>query len=342
MHPASLTGDEGESPQIFMPYSLNDKLVVGISGRALFDLTDEHAVYEQHGLEAYRRLQRLREQVPLKPGTGFPLVQALLAINKKLGRPAVEVIVISRNDGDSGLRIMNSIANHKLDITRASFCGGRNVDEYSNAYQCKLFLSAEHQDVHNVIVKGGAAGLVFQPPHGYQHDSNEVRIAFDGDAVIFSDEAERIYQEKGPEEFIDNETEKARTPLQPGPFKPFLDSLVWLQAQFVQGHSPIRIAVVTARSAPAHERAILTLRQWGITVNEMHFLGGIEKTPVLQVFKPHIFFDDQLTHIQAASKNLPSARVPYGPSGTKKGMASVRFSPATQEGHEKAKMQKRK
>jgi 5'-nucleotidase len=324
-----------------MPYSLDGKLVVGISGRALFDLNEEHGVYEQQGLEAYKKFQREREQIPLKPGTGFPLVQALLAINKKLGEPVVEVIVISRNDGDSGLRIMNSIADHGLDITRASFCGGRKVHEYSNAYQCKLFLSAEDQDVCNVIAEGGAAGLVYQPPSGYQHDTNEVRIAFDGDAVIFSDEAERIYQEKGPEEFFDNETGKARIPLQPGPFKPFLQSLAALQAQFKQGDSPIRTAVVTARNAPAHERAILTLRDWGITVDEMHFLGGIEKTAVLQVFKPHIFFDDQPTHVFAASKDLPSAQVRYGVVGAKKAVASVRPARDAQQGHEETKAEKK-
>jgi len=308
-----------------MPYSLEDKLVVGISGRALFDLAEEHDVYTREGIISYRRLQRERENSPLKPGTGFPLAKALLSINSKTPKnPAVEIVVISRNDGNSGLRIMNSIAHHGLGISRASFCGGATIHEYSKAYNCKLFLSAEEEDVRNVIENGGAAGLVYPPPDGYADDARQVRIAFDADAVIFSDEAEKVYQERGMDEFRESETSKAQTPLKPGPFKPFLESLAAIQARYTEGPPPIRTAVVTSRDAPAHKRAILTLREWGIAVDEMHFLGGIEKTSVLRVFKPHIFFDDQPSHVLAASKQLPSAQVPYGVVGAKKAPASVR------------------
>src|SRR5271155_598025 len=249
-----------------MPYPLEGKLVVGISGRALFDLTEEHEVFLSGGLDAYKSFQRERENQVLKPGTGFPLVQGLLLINEKLGERAVEVVVISQNDGDSGLRIMNSIKEHKLDITRGSFCGGRNADKYFLAYQCKLFLSAEEKDVCNVIGNGGAAALVFPPPEGALSDSDEVRIAFDADAVIFSNEADIVYQEKGIAEYHKSEAEKAHVPLQPGPFKPFLQAVATIQSRFNRENCPIRTAVVTARNAPAHERAIRTLREWKIVV----------------------------------------------------------------------------
>jgi 5'-nucleotidase len=299
-------------------YLLGDKLVVGISGRALFDLSEEHDVYTKQGLEAYRKLQKERGNLPLKPGTGFPLVQGLLSINAKLEHRAIEVVVISRNDGDSGLRLMNSIAEYGLDITRASFCGGRDAAKYFEAYECKLFLSAEAGDVGNVLANGGAAALVFPLPAGFEYDPGEVRIAFDADAVIFSDEAERIYQEKGMAEFMKSETDNARVPLQPGPFKPFLQSLANIQSRFKPEECPIRTALVTARNAPAHERAIRTLQGWRIVVNEMHFLGGIEKTGVLQVFKPNIFFDDQQSHVISCSKKLPAAQVCYGDQPMKK------------------------
>ena len=191
-----------------------------------------------------------RENVPLDPGTGFPLAKALLLINSRTPtNPAVEIVVISRNNGDSGLRIMNSIAHHGLGITRASFCGGASIHEYSKASNCKLFLSAEEEDVRNVIENGGAAGLVYPPPEGYLDDARQV-IAFDADAVIFSDEAERIYQEMGMDEFRQSETSKAQTPLAPGPFKPLLESLAAIQTRFTEGAPPVRTAVVTSRDAP--------------------------------------------------------------------------------------------
>ncbi|HVM93502.1 MAG TPA: 5'-nucleotidase [Terriglobales bacterium] len=305
-----------------MAYLLDNKLVVAISTRALFDLAEEHQAFLEGGLDSYKKLQREKENVVLKPGTGFPLVQGLLAINNKLKDPAVEVVVISRNDGDSGLRIWNSIAAYGLNISRASFCGGRNADRYFDAYQCKLFLTAEPADVCSVIANGGAAALVFPPPSGFLHDRNEVRIAFDADAVIFSDEAEQIFKEKGLAEFQRNERDNARVPLSPGPFKPFLQAVASIQSQFKTGDCPLRTALVTARNAPAHERAIRTLRDWNITVDEMHFLGGIDKSGVLQIFNPHIFFDDQQSNLSACSKKLPSAQVMYG-LPEKKPVASV-------------------
>jgi len=301
-----------------MPYPLENKLVVGISGRALFDLSEEHEVFKKEGLGSYKKLQRERENDPLNPGTGFPLVRGLLGINKKLGEAAVEVVVISQNDGDSGLRIMNSIKKHDLDISRGSFCGGRNADKYFRAYQCKLFLTAEEGDVCSVIGNGGAAALVFPPPQGVEHDHDEVRIAFDADAVIFSNEADLIYKEKGLNEYYKSESENAKIPLQPGPFKPFLQAISEIQSRFKPEDCPLRTAVVTARNAPAHERAIRTLRDWKIATNEMHFLGGIDKTGVLQVFNPHIFFDDARENISSCAMKLPAAQVVYEPSAPKK------------------------
>jgi 5'-nucleotidase len=306
-----------------MAYPLKDKLVVGISGRALFNLEEAHQVFEKEGLEAFNAHQRERENVPLELGTGFPLVKSLLSINQKLDQRAVEVVVISRNHGDSALRLMNSIERHGLDITRASFCGGRNPDKYFAAYECKLFLSAEEEDVQKVLFNGGAAALVFKPPVGFQHDPNEVRIAFDGDAVIFSDEAERIYQEQGLTSFLKSEVAQARIPLSPGPFKPFLLAVSAIQKKFKIEESPIRTAVVTARNAPAHERAIRTLRHWGIAVDEMHFLGGVDKAGVLQAFNPHIFFDDQQSHIVSCGTKVPSAQVLSGIAAKKKPPVSV-------------------
>lgn len=306
-----------------MAYPLDDKLVVAISSRALFNLDDEHRVFQSEGLAAYKRVQREREDLPLEPGTGFHLVQGLLGINEKLNQRAVEVVVISRNDGDGGLRIWNSIKKHNLDISRASFCGGRNPDKYFAAYNCKLFLSAEEEDVRKVIQNAGAAALVFPPPRGYAHDEGEVRIAFDADAVIFSDEAERVYQEKGLPLFHASEVENAKIPLQPGPFKPFLQAVASIQSKFDAAKSPIRTSVVTARNAPAHERAIRTLREWNITVDEMHFLGGVEKSGVLAAFNPHIFFDDQASHVESCASRIPSAQVPYGIAATKKPPASA-------------------
>jgi 5'-nucleotidase len=306
-----------------MAYPLKDKLVVAISSRALFNLDEEHKVFTSEGLAAYKQFQREREDSPLDPGTGFHLVKGLLAINQKLEQRAVEVVVVSRNDGDAGLRVWNSIKKHNLDISRASFCGGRNPDKYFNAYNCKLFLSAEEEDVRKVIQNAGAAALVFPPPNVFEDDNIEVRIAFDADAVIFSDEAERVFQEKGLPLYHESETEKARIPLQPGPFKPFLQAIAAIQSKFDPSDSPIRTAVVTARNAPAHERAIRTLREWDISVDEMHFLGGIDKAGVLGVFNPHIFFDDQQSHIESCGTKVPAAQVPYGVASTKKPAASV-------------------
>jgi 5'-nucleotidase len=294
-----------------MPYNLNDLLVIGITSRALFDLEEADSVFKGEGIEAYREHQRSRETDILAPGTGFALVENLLRINDQMHEPVVEVVVISRNDADSGIRILNSIEAHGLGITRAAFTDGRPPWPYLKAFECDLFLSAEPEDVEQALRNNRPAALVLKTglqSKGSGLDS-EVRIAFDGDAVLFDHESEHVYQTRGLEAFNRREAELAEMPLSPGPFKPFLDSLAEIQRKFPADKSPIRLALVTSRAAPAHRRVVNTLRQWGIRLNETFFLGGVDKSGVVAAFKPHIFFDDQLTHLETTQETTPSAHV---------------------------------
>jgi len=294
-----------------MPYSLDDKLVVGITSRALFHLDAANDVYVTDGLAAYRAYQQQHEDVPLAPGTAFPLVRGLLGINEKGKGRLVEVIVISRNDADSGIRIFNSIEHHKLDVTRGAFTDGRDAAAYLGAFHCDLFLSAELDDVKHALEKRCPAALVLPPPDEDEKDSaGEVRVAFDGDAVLFDEESERVFQNEGLDAFLAREAQLAGTPMNPGPFEPFLRGLKLVQDHFPEEDSPIRTALVTARNAPAHKRVVNTLRHWGVRIDETYFLGGIEKARVLAVFRPHIFFDDQMAHLRSAQVHTPSALVP--------------------------------
>lgn len=292
-----------------MPYSLKDKLVIGIASRALFDLNEAHQVYVEHGLDAYRAYQLKRENEPLQQGTGLPLVEALLGINQLSEDRLVEVVLISRNDADSGLRIMNSIEAFNLDITRAAFAGGPHSHLYLEAFSCNLFLSAYEADVKAALSAGIPAALVYPPPEIPGNHTKEVRIAFDGDAVLFADESENVFQEKGLEAFKQHEVELDDKPLNPGPFKGFLEAISRIQIRFPGPDCPIRTALVTARNAPAHKRPIKTLRAWDVRIDESFFLGGMEKSGVLRAFRPHIFFDDQKSHLDAASTSTPSAQV---------------------------------
>jgi 5'-nucleotidase len=294
-----------------MPYNLNDLLVIGITSRALFDLEEADSVFKRQGIEAYRDHQRSRETDILAPGTGFSLVQNLLRINDQVHEPVVEVVVISRNDADSGIRILNSIEAHDLGITRAAFTDGRPPWPYLKAFDCDLFLSAEPEDVEQALRNNRPAALVLKTGIRSQEPGldGEVRIAFDGDAVLFDHESEHVYQTRGLEAFNRREAELAEVSLSPGPFKRFLDSLAEIQRKFPAEKSPIRLALVTSRAAPAHRRVVNTLRQWGIRLNETFFLGGVDKSGVLAAFKPHIFFDDQLTHLETAQATTPSAHV---------------------------------
>lgn len=295
-----------------MPVNFSGKLVIGISSRALFDLDTSHQLYEKQGVEAYQQYQITHENELLAPGVAFPLVQKLLALNHSaIENDSVEVILLSRNSADTGLRIFNSIENHQLQITRAVFTSGRNPYQYISALGCHLFLSANPEDVCSALRAGCAAATLLPSSHNEDH-GQELRIAFDGDAVIFSDEAERIFQTSGLAAFTANEKAAANTPLQGGPFRGFLAALHQLQRKFPDNTCPIRTALITARSAPAHERVIRTLRAWQIRIDEALFLGGLSKGEFLRAFGADIFFDDQKGHCESATPHVATAHVPHG------------------------------
>ncbi len=295
-----------------MPVRLGDKLVVAISSRALFNLDESHQVYEQEGLEAYRQYQIAREDTPLEPGEAFGLVQKLLRINSMLeGDSRVEVVLLSRNSADTGLRVFNSIQHYGLGITRAAFAGGRSPFQYIPAFGTQLFLSTHAEDVRSTLEAGFAAATIL-PSNQPREMRDELRIAFDGDAVLFSDESEQVFQRDGLEAFQASEVASARDPLGGGPFKAFLAALNRIQTEFAVGECPIRTALFTARSAPAHERVIRTLREWDIRLDESLFLGGMDKSEFLRAFGADLFFDDQEGHCRSAVGVVPTGHVPHG------------------------------
>ena len=285
-------------------------LTVAISSRALFDLSDSDAIYREQGLEDYRRYQIKRENKTLDPGRGFAFVTKLLRINALLDARRVDVILLSRNSADTGLRVFNSIGAHGLDIRRAAFSSGASPYRYAEAFGCDLFLSTESDDVEQALRSGIAAAALFdaQSP---TNPSETLKIAFDGDAVLFSDEAERVYQEGGIDAFSAAEAKAADRPLGGGPFKPFLAGLHRLQGEFKED-CPIRTALVTARGAPAHERVIKTLRAWDIRLDESLFLGGLEKTAFLRAYEADVYFDDQYGNCDAAKDHVAAGHVPHG------------------------------
>jgi len=291
---------------------LDNVLTIAISSRALFDLIESHQIYELEGVEAYCKYQVAREDEPLGPGVAFDLVKKLLALNSNNSKsPKVEIILLSRNSADTGLRVFNSINHYGLKITRAAFTGGSSTHPYISAFGAHLFLSADANDVRLALEAGDAAATIL-PSAKKDNQSEQVRIAFDGDSVLFSDESERIYQEKGLGAFEENEKKSAKTPLSAGPFKQFLSMLHKIQNEFPSNQSPLRTSLITARGAPAHERAIRTLREWQVRVDEVHFLGGLEKGPFLKAFNADIFFDDQHGHCDSARQYVPTAHVPSG------------------------------
>jgi 5'-nucleotidase len=295
-----------------MPTELGNKLVVAISSRALFDLDESHEIFERDGLEAYQHYQIEHEEQILAPGDAFPLVHKLLGLNQRLpGEARVEVILLSRNSADTGLRVFNSIQHHGLAISRAAFCGGQSPWRYVSAFGCHLFLSTEAEDVRQALEQGVAAAT-FLPSRSSSGASEQLRFAFDGDAVLFSDEAEQVFKSQGLDAFTRSETAAARQPLSGGPFKAFLAALQRLQHEFPQDNCPIRTALVTARSAPAHERVVRTLRAWGIRIDESLFLGGLDKAEFLRAYGADVFFDDQRGHCDSASQHVPTGHVPHG------------------------------
>ena len=296
-----------------MAVTLDDKLVVGISSRALFDLEEENRIFEEEGLEAYAAYQRAHENDILQPGTAFPLIRALHKLNAD-GRYLTEIIVMSKNSTDTSLRVFNSIEHYGLNISRAALVSGASISPYLNAFRTDLFLSASEKDVQEAINANIAAGLICSHeglPIDPNKEINQIRIAFDGDAVLFSDESERIYQAHGLEAFEAHERENAKKPLPEGPFAKLLKSISAIQKEYPAETAPIRTALVTARSAPAHERVIRTLRAWDVRIDEAFFLGGVRKSDILKAFDANIFFDDQTVHTDPASKVVPAARVPY-------------------------------
>ncbi|OYQ41695.1 5'-nucleotidase [Rhodoferax sp. TH121] len=294
-----------------MALSLDGKLVVAISSRALFDFEEENQVFEQNDDRAYMELQRQRLNVPAKPGVAFSLVQKLLAFNDTPSQ-RVEVVILSRNDPVSGMRVFRSAQHYGLSIQRGNFTRGEAPWRYLKPLHANLFLSTHLSDVRAALAAGVPAAQVYpHSAHASNAHPNEVRIAFDGDAVLFSDEAEQVYQSGGLSAFQQHEQDKVAQPLPDGPFKPLLEALHKLQQAQID-HIRIRTALVTARSAPAHERAILTLMNWNIDVDEAMFLGGLDKGEFLREFEPDFFFDDQTGHIESAARHVPAGHVASG------------------------------
>jgi 5'-nucleotidase len=294
-----------------MPATLAGQLVVAISSRALFDFEEENRLFEAADDRAYMALQLDRLEQPARPGVAFSLVNKLLAFNTP-GAARVEVVILSRNDPVSGMRVFRSAKHYGLPILRGVFTRGESPWRYLRPLAANLFLSTNEPDVRSALAAGVPAARVY--PHSARASDahpNEVRIAFDGDAVLFSDEAERVYQRDGLDAFQAHEHERAATPLAAGPFKPLLEALQQLQREPGRAMR-IRTALVTARSAPAHERAIRTLMGWNIEVDEAMFLGGLAKGEFLREFEPDFFFDDQTGHVESAATHVPAGHVAAG------------------------------
>jgi len=313
-----------------LAFNLQDTLVIGISATALFDLTkedklfkDEYKKHPESAIDIYRKYMLENEHIALGEGIGFPLVKSLLNLNryqKNDEAPLVEVVIMSRNSPDTGVRVLNTIRKLNLNITRSAFTAGESSADYLEAFDVDLFLTTNEADAQKVIDNGVCASAVLSTPPEYKCDipEEQVRIAFDGDAVIFDESSELVYKEEGIQAFHDNEEKSQDIPMSEGPFASFLKKLARLQERLPMKmeFSPVRIAIVTARNAPSDLRVIKTLRHWGVYVDEAFFLGGIEKSKILQSFKAHIFFDDQDVHLKESSLVVPSGKVLY-PSHSK-------------------------
>lgn len=304
-----------------MPYELAHRLVIGVASSALFDLTESDAVFREQGEERYRAYQEEHLDEVLGPGVAFPFVRRLLSLNDLTppGDPLVEVIVLSRNDPDTGLRVMRSIETHGLPITRAVFTQGRSPYTFMRALNMSLFLSANERDVRAAVGAGLPAGHVLGPAYADDADDPDLRIAFDFDGVLADDASERVYQTDGLERFRAHEAVNAATPHDPGPLRDFLANVNRIQEREEERRRTdpdyqirVHVSIVTARNAPAHERAVRSLKNWGVRVNDAFFLGGIDKGAIMATLKPHIFFDDQVSHLESTSRTTPSVHVPFG------------------------------
>ena len=294
-----------------MAYTIDGKLKVAVSSRALFQLEKEDEIFLKKGKEAYEKYQVKHEKDVLQPGAAFPVVKALL----ELGEDDVEVIVVSKNTADTSLRVFNSIQAHGLNICRGFFTGGESIINYLKSLDIDLYLTANDDSAKAAIDNGIPAATMITSAAKYMTEATELRVAFDGDAVLFGDESEAVFKSEGLEAFGKNESEKANIPMKEGPMAKFLRALSKIQTkqekEGKESETKIVTALVTARSAPAHARTIKTLRAWGIKVNQAFFLGGLDKTYVLREFKPQIFFDDQHVHTDRASLVVPAGTVPY-------------------------------
>ena len=305
-----------------MPYELDNRLVIGVASSAVFDLLDSDAVFRSQGEEEYRKFQEKNLSNPLPKGIAFPFIKRLLSLNDLSDDPSdplVEVVLLSRNDPDTGLRVMKTIEHYGLGMTRAIFMQGRSPYEYIPALNIALFLSANKADVGAAIKAGHPAGQVLDSQFDDDEDDKTLRIAFDFDGVLAGDEAETVMQSSGLDEFHAYEVKNVMEPHNPGPLKEFMVRMAKIQSVEEEHkklnpeyENRIRVSIVTARSAPSHERALNTLKSWGVMVNDAFFLGGIEKGKVLAVLKPHIFFDDQSGHLKSASAVAPSVHIPFG------------------------------
>lgn len=293
--------------------NLNLPLVIAVSTRALFELEEEHNVFDKQGVDAYAALQRERESVVLEPGAAFEVVKRLLSLKSPTGSTLVDVIILSRNSPDLSLRAFYSARQHQLKVERGSFTSGRSLAPFAAAWGADLFLSNNEEDVRAAISAGTAAAKLGPSPASRSEDlPEEVRIALDGDAVVFGDDSESIYQEQGLAAFLEHERQNALVPMKRGPFGNFLLKLAMVRdaTRRDDGSSLVRVAIVTARNAPAHERVIHTLRSWGAPADEAHFVGSHPKGPILKAFAAHIFFDDQEKHILSAAPVVPAGHVP--------------------------------
>jgi 5'-nucleotidase len=304
-----------------LPYPIESKLVIAVASSALFDLRESDAVFQGQGEEPYRAYQREHQDDVLQPGVAFPFIRRLLSLNgSDPSDQPVEVILLSRNDPDTGLRVFNSIQSHGLTITRGAFVTGKPAYRYAPAFNASLFLSANENDVRAAMLAGQPSGLVLHSAYEDDMADEELRVAFDFDGVLADDEAEAVFHNTGDlGAFHQAEQENVLRAHNAGPLKELLIKIAALQQRERARvstdklyESKVRIAIVTARNAPSHKRMITSLREWGIQVDETFFLGGIEKRRILEVFAPHIFFDDQRVHLDPASGLVPSVHVPFG------------------------------
>jgi 5'-nucleotidase len=304
-----------------MAYPIHRKLVIAVASSALFDLTESHAIYVEHGVDEYRKHQRENINRTLPKGVAFPFIRRFLNINKAYpDRSPVEVVLLSRNDPDTGQRVFNSIKTYELDISRAGFLSGKTPYRYIPAFNVSLFLSANENDVRKAIEAGYPAGTVIPSAVNDDEDDRELRVAFDFDGVLADDEAETIFhQNDNIDEFQDHEITKVEIPHNPGPLSDLFKKLSFLQKIEAKREAEesgykriLRTAIVTARSAPANARVVTTLNEWGVVPDETFFLGGVEKHRILEIMRPHIFFDDQMRHIASVAGNIPSVHIPFG------------------------------